>query len=113
MVGAYEWIYLAASLLVPGIVLFLGCRKPGWKETLAFRMVIGSYLLILVPTFLNTMLGSGLTRNADLLLFLLFHVLWLWGGLRAMLRRNTRHRKLALVGWGLLLILAVVGICCE
>ena len=97
--------YVVAVLCVVGLILFLGCKRPGWKDLIALRLVLSSYLIIVIQ---GAMFGSG-TLNADILLSLLFLILWLWGGVRALVCRSSRYRKLTFICWGILLLLGAVG----
>lgn len=103
--SAFELWYVAAVLCVVGLILFLGCRRPGWKDLIALRLVLSSYVIIVIQ---GAMFGSG-TLNADILLSLLFLILWLWGGVRALVCRSSRYRKLTFICWGILLLLGAVG----
>ena len=66
--SAFELWYVVAVLCVVGLILFLGCRRPGWRDLIALRLVLSSYVIIVIQ---GAMLVRG-TRNADLLLSLLF-----------------------------------------
>lgn len=103
--SAFELWYVVAVLCVVGLILFLGCRRPGWRDLIALRLVLSSYVIIVIQ---GVMLVGG-TRNADLLLSLLFLILWLWGGVRALVCRSSRYRKLTFICWGILLLLGAVG----
>ena len=103
--SAFELWYVVAVLCVVGLILFLGCRRPGWRDLIALRLVLSSYLIIVIQ---GAMFGSG-TLNADILLSLLFLILWLWGGVRALVCRSSRYRKLTFICWGILLLLCAVG----
>ena len=103
--SAFELWYVVAVLCVVGLILFLGCRRPGWRDLIALRLVLSSYVIIVIQ---GAMFGSG-TLNADLLLSLLFLILWLWGGVRALVCRSSRYRKLTFICWGILLLLGAVG----
>lgn len=103
--SAFELWYVVAVLCVVGLILFLGCRRPGWKDLIALRLVLSSYVIIVIQC---AMFGSG-TLNADILLSLLFLILWLWGGVRALVCRSSRYRKLTFICWGILLLLGAVG----
>ena len=103
--SAFEVWYVVAVLCVVGLILFLGCRRPGWKDLIALRLVLSSYVIIVIQ---GAMFGSG-TLNADILLSLLFLILWLWGGVRALVCRSSRYRKLTFICWGILLLLGAVG----
>ena len=103
--SAFELWYVVAVLCVVGVILFLGCRRPGWKDLIALRLVLSSYVIIVIQ---GAMFGSG-TLNADILLSLLFLILWLWGGVRALVCRSSRYRKLTFICWGILLLLGAVG----
>ena len=103
--SAFELWYVVAVLCVVGLILFLGCKRPGWKDLIALRLVLSSYLIIVIQ---GAMFGSG-TLNADILLSLLFLILWLWGGVRALVCRSSRYRKLTFICWGILLLLGAVG----
>ena len=103
--SAFELWYVVAVLCVVGLILFLGCKRPGWKDLIALRLVLSSYVIIVIQ---GVMLVGG-TRNADLLLSLLFLILWLWGGVRALVCRSSRYRKLTFICWGILLLLGAVG----
>lgn len=103
--SAFELWYVVAVLCVVGLILFLGCRRPGWKDLIALRLVLSSYVIIVIQ---GAMFVSG-TWNADILLSLLFLILWLWGGVRALVCRSSRYRKLTFICWGILLLLGAVG----
>ena len=103
--SAFELWYVVAVLCVVGLILFLGCRRPGWRDLIALRLVLSSYVIIVIQ---GAMFGSG-TLNADILLSLLFLILWLWGGVRALVCRSSRYRKLTFICWGILLLLGSVG----
>ena len=103
--SAFELWYVVAVLCVVGLILFLGCRRPGWKDLIALRLVLSSYVIVVIQ---GAMFGSG-TWNADILLSLLFLILWLWGGVRALVCRSSRYRKLTFICWGILLLLGAVG----
>ena len=103
--SAFELWYVVAVLCVVGLILFLGCKRPGWRDLIALRLVLSSYVIIVIQ---GAMLVRG-TRNADLLLSLLFLILWLWGGVRALVCRSSRYRKLTFICWGILLLLGAVG----
>ena len=103
--SAFELWYVVAVLCVVGLILFLGCRRPGWRDLIALRLVLSSYVIIVIQC---AMFGSG-TLNADILLSLLFLILWLWGGVRALVCRSSRYRKLTFICWGILLLLGAVG----
>ena len=103
--SAFEVWYVVAVLCVVGLILFLGCRRPGWRDLIALRLVLSSYVIIVIQ---GAMFGSG-TLNADILLSLLFLILWLWGGVRALVCRSSRYRKLTFICWGILLLLGAVG----
>ena len=103
--SAFELWYVVAVLCVVGLILFLGCRRPGWKDLIALRLVLSSYVIIVIQ---GAMFGSG-TLNADILLSVLFLILWLWGGVRALVCRSSRYRKLTFICWGILLLLGAVG----
>ena len=103
--SAFELWYVVAVLCVVGLILFLGCRRPGWKDLIALRLVLSSYVIIVIQ---GAMFGSG-TLNADILLSLLFLIVWLWGGVRALVCRSSRYRKLTFICWGILLLLGAVG----
>ena len=103
--SAFELWYVVAVLCVVGLILFLGCRRPGWKDLIALRLVLSSYVIIVIQ---GAMFGSG-TLNADILLSLLFLILWLWGGVRALVCRSSRYRKLTFICWAILLLLGAVG----
>ncbi|MBR5186268.1 MAG: hypothetical protein IKW19_08235 [Akkermansia sp.] len=103
--SAFELWYVVAVLCVVGLILFLGCRRPGWRDLIALRLVLSSYVIIVIQ---GAMFGSG-TLNADILLSLLFLILWLWGGVRALVCRSSRYRKLTFICWGILLLLGAVG----
>lgn len=103
--SAFELWYVMAVLCVVGLILFLGCRRPGWRDLIALRLVLSSYVIIVIQ---GAMFGSG-TLNADILLSLLFLILWLWGGVRALVCRSSRYRKLTFICWGILLLLGAVG----
>ena len=103
--SAFELWYVVAVLCVVGLILFLGCRRPGWRDLIALRLVLSSYVIIVIQ---GAMVGCG-TWNADLLLSLLFLLLWLWGGVRALVCRSSRYRKLTFICWGILLLLGAVG----
>ena len=103
--SAFELWYVVAVLCVVGLILFLGCRRPGWRHLIALRLVLSSYVIIVIQ---GAMFGSG-TLNADILLSLLFLILWLWGGVRALGCRSSRYRKLTFICWGILLLLGAVG----
>ena len=103
--SAFELWYVVAVLCVVGLILFLGCKRPGWKDLIALRLVLSSYVIIVIQ---GAMFGSG-TLNADILLSLLFLILWLWGGVRALVCRSSRYRKLTFICWGILLLLGAVG----
>ena len=103
--SAFELWYVVAVLCVVGLVLFLGCRRPGWRDLIALRLVLSSYVIIVIQ---GAMFGCG-TLNADILLSLLFLILWLWGGVRALVCRSSRYRKLTFICWGILLLLGAVG----
>ena len=103
--SAFELWYVVAVLCVRGLILFLGCRRPGWRDLIALRLVLSSYVIIVIQ---GAMFGSG-TLNADILLSLLFLILWLWGGVRALVCRSSRYRKLTFICWGILLLLGAVG----
>lgn len=103
--SAFELWYVVAVLCVVGLILFLGCRRPGWRDLIALRLVLSSYVIVVIQ---GAMFGSG-TLNADILLSLLFLILWLWGGVRALVCRSSRYRKLTFICWGILLLLGAVG----
>ena len=103
--SAFELWYVVAGLCVGGLILILGCRRPGWRDLIALRLVLSSYVIIVIQ---GAMFGSG-TWNADILLSLLFLILWLWGGVRALVCRSSRYRKLTFICWGILLLLGAVG----
>ena len=103
--SAFELWYVVAVLCVVGVILFLGCRRPGWKDLIALRLVLSSYVIVVIQ---GAMFGSG-TWNADILLSLLFLILWLGGGVRALVCRSSRYRKLTFICWGILLLLGAVG----
>ncbi len=103
--SAFELWYVVAVLCVVGLILFLGCKRPGWRDLIALRLVLSSYVIIVIQ---GAMFGSG-TLNADILLSLLFLILWLWGGVRALVCRSSRYRKLTFICWGILLLLGAVG----
>ena len=103
--SAFELWYVVAVLCVVGLILFLGCRRPGWRDLIALRLVLSSYVIIVIQ---GAMFGGG-TWNADILLSLLFLILWLWGGVRALVCRSSRYRKLTFICWGILLLLGAVG----
>ena len=103
--SAFELWYVVAVLCVVGLILFLGCKRPGWKDLIALRLVLSSYVIIVIQ---GAMFGNG-TLNADILLSLLFLILWLWGGVWALVCRSSRYRKLTFICWGILLLLGAVG----
>ena len=107
--SAFELWYVVAVLCVVGLILFLGCRRPGWRDLIALRLVLSSYVIIVIQGTMQGAMLVGGTRNADLLLSLLFLILWLWGGVRALVCRSSRYRKLAFICWGILLLLGAVG----
>ncbi len=107
MISFDTWCILL-SLSAMALVLFAGFRRPGWQNLLAWRLVFCSYLVLVLQGIISGAVGHG-AWNAETVVCLLSFVSWLWGGVRALVRRSSRYRWLTLTCWGLYLLLGLIG----
>ena len=104
----FELWSVAVVLGVAVLILFQGCKRPGWKDLLALRLVLCSYLMLLIQGAISGAAGGG-TWNAETVVFLLSLITWLWGGVRALVWRSSRHRALTITCWAVYLLLGGLG----
>ena len=107
MISFDSWCIMLA-LCVMALVLFAGVRRPGWKDLLALRLVLCSYLVLLIQGAVSGLVG-GATWSSDTIVALLSLIAWLWGGVRVLVCRSSRYRAHTLICWVVYLLLGLVG----
>ena len=106
---SYDMWCIPVALSVVALVLFIGCRRPVWRNLLALRLVLCSYLVLLIQGSLSSAVAGGTWMIPEMVVFLLSFVAWLWGGVLVMVRRSSRYRALTLTCWAVYLLLGILG----